>query len=411
MKIALISLYMSHNLGDHLIIKCSEYLLRRVAPEEAFDFIECDLFGRVERTAKIYTPARHPAFDRSKDPSRLRKLVRRVVQTGRRMARGKAVRDLFARLEWETDPNYAPRVRAYYRDIVRDADLVMFAGGGIIEYSYNHYQGAIELIVREARRAKKPVVFNAVGLVGACDPADLPFRTMRRALLSPNVRLITVRDHVDLMNRRYLGGAKTARLVADAAVWASEAFGIQADPRPVIGVGLVRENAFDSYSRSIPYPNLLEMYRALLSELTARGHAWKLFGNGFENDQEFGEKLLGRLGMDPSLLIARPTECRELLETIAGFQGIVTFRLHSCISAYSLGVPAVVVSWNDKVDDFMKIIGFAERALSGERANAAEIVRQMECAISQPYDEEARAAYRKTIEDAVREACRIGRGA
>jgi polysaccharide pyruvyl transferase WcaK-like protein len=402
---------MSHNLGEHLVIKCSEYLLQRAAPGESFQFTECDLYGRIQRTARLYTPSRHPAFGCSKDPSRLEKLVRRVVQKGKRMARGKTWRDIFARLEWKTDPNYAPRVRAYYRDILRDADLVMFAGGGIIEYSYNRYQDAIELIVREARRANKPVVFLAVGLVGECDAKSYKFRTMRRALLSPNVKMITVRDHVDWMNDRYLQGIKTARLVADTAVWASEAFGIMASPRPVIGVGLVRENAFESYSRPIPYENLVELYRALLAELTARGCEWRLFGNGFENDQEFGEKLLAQLGMDQSLLLPRPTECGELLKTIAGFQGIITFRLHACISAYSMGVPSVVISWNDKVDDFMKTIGFPERALSGDRANAREIVNQMERAISTPYAEEARAAYRKTILDSVGEAYRIGGGA
>lgn len=407
MKIVLISLCMSHNLGEHLVIKCSEYLFKQVAPEEQFQFIECDLYGRVQRTAKFYTAVQNNAFGCSRNPSRLDKMIRRVVQKGKRMARGTA-RDLFARLEWNTDPNYAPRLRSYYRNILRSADLVVFAGGGIIEYSYNSYQDAIELIVRESRRAGIPVVFCAVGLVGECDPKSYRFKTMQRALLSDNVKLITVRDHVDLINTHYLHGIKTAHLVADTAVWASEAFGITAKPHPVIGVGLVRENAFESYNRPIPYANLVEMYRAMLSELTARGYHWRLFGNGFENDQEFGEKLLNQLGLDSSLLLPRITECSDLLETIAGFQGIITFRLHSCISAYSMGVPAVVISWNDKVDDFMKTIGFPERAMSGHRANAKEIVDQMELAMSQPYGVEARSAYRKTIKDTVSEAYRIG---
>ena len=410
MKIVLISLNMSNNLGEHLVINCTEYLLQKAAPDEAFEFTVCDLYGRVQRTAKLYTPGKNPAFACSKDPSPIDKLVRRVVQKGKRMAKDASLRDFFTRLEWLADPNYASRMRAYFRPIIQSADLVMFAGGGIIEYSYNRYQDAIELIVREARRAGKPVVFNAVGLVGDCDPQALRFQTMRRALTSPNVRLITVRDHVDLMNERYLQGAKAARLVADSAVWAVEAFDVKASPRPVIGLGLVRESAFESYDRPIPYANLMDMYREIVAELESRGYGWQLFGNGFENDHEFGEKVIRALGASPARLVPRPTEASELLKTIAGYQGIITFRLHSCISAYSMGIPAVVLSWNDKVDDFMQIIGHPDRALSGDRAAAHAVVDQMERALKEPYDESGRAEYRETIADAVRDAYQITRG-
>lgn len=409
LKVVLISLNMFSNLGEHFVIDCTEYLLQKAAPGEAFEFTVCDLYGRVQRTSKLYTPSKNPAFACSKDPSPIENLVRRAVQKGKRNASSAPIRDYLARLEWLLDPNYAPRMHAYFRPIIQAADLIMFAGGGIIEYSYNRYQDSIEAIVQEARRAGKPVVFSAVGLVGECDPKSLRFQTMRRALTSPNVRLITVRDHVDLMNERYLKGAKIARIVADSAVWAAEAFGISASPRPVIGVGLVREDAFQSYDRPIPYANLIDMYRDVVAELEARGYEWQLFGNGFENDQEFGEKLIGALGASPARLVPRPTECSELIKTIAGFQGIITFRLHSCIAAYSLGIPAVVFSWNDKVDDFMQIIGFPDRALSGDRATARTAVDQMERAIKEPYDESQRAAYRETIADAVRDAYLIAR--
>ena len=49
LKVVLISLNMFSNLGEHFVIDCTEYLLQKAAPGEAFEFTVCDLYGRVQR--------------------------------------------------------------------------------------------------------------------------------------------------------------------------------------------------------------------------------------------------------------------------------------------------------------------------------------------------------------------------
>jgi polysaccharide pyruvyl transferase WcaK-like protein len=60
--------------------------------------------------------------------------------------------------------------------------------------------------------------------------------------------------------------------------------------------------------------------------------------------------------------------------------------MHSSIAAFTLGVPSVILSWNDKVEKLMEIIGYPERAIKQSQFTAAYIVDAMEQANKEGID-------------------------
>ncbi len=205
------------------------------------------------------------------------------------------------------------------------------------------------------------------------------------------------------MNEHYLGDNK-AKLVADSAVWASEVFGIRKDPKSeVIGVGLIRENAFRAYGINLGKNQLLDLYQGIFSELDLRGYDWRLFSNGLPLDHELGLEILRCSGKDSKFLVRRPTTPEELVSTIASFKGLICCRLHACIIAYSLGVPSVALSWNDKVNFFMSEIGAPDRAVNARDFDPQYIVDKLEVALKAGFHEERRIKYRNSVRHSIRE--------
>jgi polysaccharide pyruvyl transferase WcaK-like protein len=87
-------------------------------------------------------------------------------------------------------------------------------------------------------------------------------------------------------------------------------------------------------------------------------------------------------------MVERPLEDTVLYDTIAGYDGLVTCRMHSSIAAFTLGIPSVILSWNDKVEKLMAIIGYPERAIRRDEFDAVLIVDRLEAAFREGVDKE-----------------------
>ena len=86
--------------------------------------------------------------------------------------------------------------------------------------------------------------------------------------------------------------------------------------------------------------------------------------------------------------VERPIKDTELYTTIAGYEALITCRMHSSIAAFTLGTPSVILSWNDKVEKLMEIIGYPERAIKRDEFEAGLIVDRLEAAICAGVDKE-----------------------
>jgi polysaccharide pyruvyl transferase WcaK-like protein len=112
---------------------------------------------------------------------------------------------------------------------------------------------------------------------------------------------------------------------------------------------------------------------------------------------------LKKLELDESYLVERPIDDDVLVETINGYQSIITCRMHSSIAAFTLDVPSVILSWNDKVEKLMEIIGYPERAIKQPQFTAQYIVDSMEKAAKQGIDDTLLNAMKSKARQSVRD--------
>lgn len=285
---------------------------------------------------------------------------------------------------------------------VRNSDMVVFPGGGMIKYRVENLPVAMDRFVSRAEHYGIPVVFNAVGVEGF-DLNDEGCRLLRDMLSSPCVKGITSRDYADFLNENYFSGEDRAYRVSDPAVWASEAYGVTKDTSSqVIGLGVARAGLFEDYGTSFSKEDLLRLWSGVIDRLEKRGFRWKLFTNGFAKDEEFLQELIRYIGRESQLeelSVAKPETPQELVQNISKFKGIIACRMHANIIAYSMGIPCVGLVWNDKLKFFGESIGCEKQFVTYENLNSEYVADVFFEALEKDFDEktlqrERHSAYR-----------------
>lgn len=272
------------------------------------------------------------------------------------------------------------------RDMVSAADLIIFDGGGVIKFKQEKWYYYVWQILEWAQERNIPTFFCGVGVEGY-DEGDERCQMLKKALRYSCVKGISVRDDIDTLKTCYLHGLDTPCFpVYDPAVHTGTAYNISKSRNSnIIGIGVIRHHIFDEYG----YPQItrefqLEMWCSLIRELESRGYDWKLFSTGLKSDNETALEVLDAIGKSEErdrYLVPRPTEGRELVESIAAFRGVVSCRMHANIIAYSLGIPSVGLVWNNKLSFWGKKIGYPERFLTADHFCAKDIADCLEVSL------------------------------
>ncbi len=371
MKIAVCGLVNSENLGEKFISRSLIHLLEEELEKRGvtdLSFREVD----IRATKEGHYTYRNPVEKRMRTLSGyslyglpldlLDVRLKRIVQSSDDLEKKNRI-SRFRHALWRAGRNFGQRYRRYFDARFAGADVIVIDGAGLLEYSWNEYQEPLLAITLYAEKHGIPVFYNAIGRAGEYDPKDTRCRVLMRALRSDAVKYISARDSLRNV-QNCAGKRKTVRMRADAAFTVSDAFSVRAEEeRSVIGIGLIRGNALTTYRRDFSEEAWIELFAGIARELDRRGCPYMFFTNGEKLDEELGRKVLARLGLPETYLAERPTDAEVLLHTIAGFRGLITCRMHSSIAAFSMGIPSVILSWNDKVDKYMKEIGCPERAI------------------------------------------------
>lgn len=278
---------------------------------------------------------------------------------------------------WKSSRNLGKRYYKYFDLKFRDADLIIIDGAGLLEYSFNGYQESLALITEYGNSHEIPVVFNAIGRAGEFDTDDFRCKVLIKAFQRRCVSYVSARDSLETV-QTCVGSRFNVKLLADAAFCVSDAFEIQAKPRnKVIGIGLIRGDAFSSYGDGFGEERCIELFCEIAEELNKRGFHYEFFTNGYSGDYSLGLKVLERMGTEGRKLVDRPTDASVLLNTISSYEGIITCRMHSSIAAFSMGIPSVILSWNEKVDKYMQNIGYPDRLIPQSDMQADIIVSRL----------------------------------
>ncbi len=293
----------------------------------------------------------------------------------------------------------------FYSNGLKNADGVVFAGGGIIKHTLEAFWNPIYTIVTYCKKHNIPVCFNAVGIEGY-DSENYFSNVIKKTLNNDVIKKITTRDDIDALGY-YVDDKSKIDRVGDPALWTKETYkDISKKDSDTIGIGVVRGKIFTDYGTDFGEEQILDSYLNIVRELTNRGYKWQLFCNGLESDYNMGLKILENLGLDSDEehIAKRPETSQDLVNLISGYKATISARLHANIVATAFSVPTVALVWNEKLKLFGQQIGYEERFLSKEEfSNAKLVVDRLESAMERGYDRERINALRTKTRDGLEE--------
>lgn len=392
MRIGICGLIKSENIGELFIARSLEYIIKKeihaIDPAVEIEFVEVDLLGRNDEIRQVSGSIQkrlanyHGYSRRGIFAEKIFLKLKKLSQS----SNNKLMQNIIARLRhtiWLHGINYKKRLNRYFNTKLKDVDFIIIDGAGLLEYSYNEYQWPLLLISEFGLKNNTDVVYNSIGRAGAFDERDFGSKILKKALQSPSVKSISARDNPEAV-QACAGGKHEVKLLADAAWWMKEAYAIpdKAD-RTKIGIGLIRGNSLQGYGVQFGTKDWIKLFSDIAIELQDRGYEFEFFTNGLPADTALGRKVLKKLKLPRAYLVTRPLGDVALVETINSYRGIITCRMHSSIAAFTMDVPSVILSWNDKVEKMMDIVGYPDRAIKKDQFTAAYIVDKLEQSLSE----------------------------
>ena len=318
MRIVLVSHYAVTNIGDKILTEC----LCKILSEKGHSVRMVDINGRIKINEN--------------DDEEIR-IIKRQHSDHIRSNRNEFI--------------------SHFQENLSDCDLLIFAGGAILDVLSEYTAEDINTIISIAREKNIPVAFNSVGFFGN-EVDNEKGMIIRKALLSPNVKWISVRERKDDI-AYLLNGEKEFSYCCDTAVWARELFGVDSslvNQDNIIGINLINKFAFSYFGNSVF--DVSETYFKIYSELTDLGFKCNFFINGPAVDHNYANSF-ARKYIIPSemfLLDDNTRSGKAFLSFLSQFSLVISSRLHTSISCFSLKIPSLCLSWDRKMDEFYRNI-------------------------------------------------------
>ena len=336
MKILLVGEYYSTNLGDPLLCRTVQRAIEDAYPD--VQVIPFDLSGKTGYgeyyDAKTYSAALRRYF---RMKNRCPGIWRRIRQY---------------RLIAKEEARYV-RVAALLDDMLEKHtfDMVIFAGGAMF---IDHFAGVIHLVLRRVAHTNAKIMFHACGMGHLSADSK---RLLQQVLKNKKIKSITLRDSYSRFCDAFRTNAQLAETF-DTALACSRFFEAASEKQAEYGVGIIAR------------PDCYEFQKDLVSQFLKSDKKWRLFTNGSREDQAAAEQILTQLGIvgDSQLqwLVPRPVTADELVRTITAFEKIISFRMHSLITAASYGVQCYGFAWDRKVEEMFDKLGIAQNCAKPE---------------------------------------------
>lgn len=357
----------SANTGDGVIAECMERAIERGVP--GVTVVTLDLAGR-----EAY----------GETTVRARALVLKTLALMPPLVRRRVVRFRLTRM--------LDHLESRWRGAVEGASLVVVGGGNLLQDDDLNFPLKVGRALHVASSAGVPTVVHAVGAVPGWSAEA---RECLSALRDPKVGL-SVRDEAsraalaaetgrgDIAIARDPGLLSRDLLSADAATSRGEG------ARPVCGLGIIHPAVTSHHAgRS---SGGVEAFERLGRAVLDSGRDLTLFTNGAVEDEAMLVRVHAAIvspGRASRVTVApRPRTPRDLVRIVAGLDVLVAHRLHACIVAYALDVPAIGLTWDAKVRSFFASTGREE--FVSDTLDPAAIIALVERAAA-GYDEPSRA--------------------
>lgn len=372
MKVALLNVKYSANLGDGLLSECLEGALAAAGPD--ITVVSIDLAGRTAFTSGsglrgtvLKTLERMPAWLRQP-------LMYTVLST-----------------------MVKTRLRSFYAEGLKGVDAVVLGGGNLIADSDLNFPIKIHAALAEAARRDLPVAVFGVGVTR--NWTRIGAGLFERAFARVRLVDVTVRDARsqsvwnDLLADTPI---LPAGLACDPGLLAASRYGERAPDGPAKPVGfcitdplLLRYHA----ESSVVGTDLTGWYRDAALALVESGREVVLFTNGSPEDRAFLDTIALALTERSGGRIRRADDFAtpgDLVRFIGGCSLIVAHRMHACIAAYALGIPTIGLAWDVKLDSFFALSERSDYMVAPAQAAPTMIVTLADRAKAVPLDDTTR---------------------
>ncbi|MBH0053561.1 polysaccharide pyruvyl transferase family protein [Salinibacterium sp. SWN139] len=275
------------------------------------------------------------------------------------------------------------------RKAISKSDVVIFGGAPLFNYAYQSFYLRTIKTLEIAQEFGVPVLFSSIG-VEPFDPSNAKSLQLKDALALPCVRQITTRDDFDSLQKYVEGTNVRVAHVSDPAVFADVIFDkVRAvgsptgrSPKKRIGLVVTRSRLFKDNQIEFSEADQRKFWIDVIELLTERGYDYKLFTTGHFTDEVFLDAMVRAESIPLRNVAFNVNSPEELINELSASDGVIAYRLHASITSFAYAIPSIGLSWNFKVPDFYKSVGYGHRALSHQHWNAAEVVSALEDAMS-----------------------------
>lgn len=373
MKVALLNVKFSPNLGDGLLSECLERALEDRG--HRIEIRSVDLAGRTAFSGG--NAFRGPMLS----------LIQRLP-TMLRYPLTYVMLSLLVRY----------RLRRGYADQMAGVDAVVLGGGNLIADSDLNFPIKIASALHEAACRDLPVAVFGVGVGDTWSPIGKA--AFRHAFATTRLVDVTVRDRRSqkVWQRLFAGDTIPASgLAQDPGLLAAARYGVAAaTDRGPVGLCLthpvlLRYHAADDHVRG----DIETWFGRFAQALVAAGHRVILFTNGSPEDRQLRDAIGPRLVVESEGAVSCAPDFAtpgDLVHFIAGCSLIVAHRMHACIAAHAVGVPTIGLSWDPKLDSFFAVAGRSDFMATPNKMPLDALVSLVARALHEPLDEAARAA-------------------
>lgn len=365
-NILLVGEYHSTNLGDNVLCHCTKSILAKYIPNDcSFFWLDLTYGDRLTNSKKIVYIILH--FCSFLFPSSFIQKVRSFYIT-------KCVMLEFSKMKKKMS-----------------IDLIIFAGGQIF---MDYFAPQVYHIVMNAKKDNIPVVFNACGSGRNTKESK---RLFTKALSQNNVKKITVRDGVFMMKSLT---SMQVKQIPDWAILASDVYHVVKSNSDTIGLGVIDPIVYNLNNNVyVSEDDFFVFWKRVIFLLDEKQQKWQLFVNGSTGDYCFANRLIEYLGLKDfnKILAPCPKSGKELVSLISSYKSIISFRLHSHIISYSLGIPTVGIVWDDKLIEFARLIHSEDRFSRIEDFDYSKLISMLEINSKELYSSEFRTLYTNTI--------------
>jgi len=370
-QVRLFNVKYSPNLGDGLLSECLEHALIAHGADPASSSLDLAArtqysAGSVNRSAKMQVLEALPAM--------IRPLAVRLPLA------------LAARRSW----------LPHYRSGLGAADCVVIGGGNLLADLDLNFPTKLSLAIKEAARRNVPAFIYGCGVSSGWSAKGRSL--MDDALATGAMRKVFVRDERSRgLWDEYFGKSHglPAGIVRDPGLLAAETYGIAGtSPDGPVGINITSQLAVRYHSKDAPSPQQLDaFYVDCARGLLQAGRTIAVFTNGSPEDRAALAALKPRLSQLPgsgNISYRDATTPGQLVGIIAGLAGIVAFRMHAIIAAFSCGVPFVALSWDPKLDSFVESVGLGDWLCKVTQSGGESAAGQLQAAMARGIDEHSR---------------------